>query len=144
MNRKLTTASVVLIAAVVLAACGGGAGGSPSGAAKAWFEAFTQFDMAKMKDLTCASEQASIDDALSGLGGEGFDLEAMKELFQIDASGLNFQDQNVSGNDATVRVSGKLKVSVFGQSQEEDVDEEIPMVNEGGAWKVCTGGVPIN
>jgi hypothetical protein len=135
---------MVLIAALILAACGEGAGGGPSGAAKAWFEALTQFDMAKMTDLTCESEKASIDSALSGLGGEGFDLEGLKDLFQIDVSGLSFQDQSVSGNNATVRVSGKLKISAFGQSQEEDVNEDIPLVNEGGTWKVCTGEVPLN
>jgi len=142
MNRRLSTASILLIAAVILAACGGGAGGGPSGTAQAWFEAFTQFDMAKMKDLTCDSEKAAVDEALSGLGGEGFDLGALKDLFQIDVSGLSFQDQNVSGNSATVHVSGKLKISAFGQSQDQDINEDIPMTNEGGAWKVCTAALP--
>jgi len=142
MSKRLSAASIALIAAVVLAACGGGAAGGPAGATRAWFEAFTQFDFNKMKDLTCESEKSTIEEGLSFLGSADTDVSALKELIQIDVSGLSYEERNVSGNNASVHVAGKLKMSAFGQSQDQDVDEDIPVVNEGGAWKVCAASLP--
>jgi len=144
MKRISLVVSVVLVASVVMGACGGAGGGGAAGVAKAWFEAFSQLDLNKVKDLTCDEQKASLEQAFALLGGTGSDtdLEALKELLQIDVSGLKYEEKNVSGSTATVHISGVLKVSAFGQSQEQDINEDVPVVNEGGAWKVCTASLP--
>ena len=147
MKRISLVVSVVLVASVVMGACGGAGGAGAAGAAKAWFEAIAQLDLNKVKDLTCDKEKAALEQAFSFLGGAASgetDLEALKELFQIDVSGLKYEEKNVSGNTATVHISGVLKVSAFGQSQDQNVDEDVPVVNEGGAWKVCAASLPGN
>jgi len=144
MKRTSFVIALALVASVVVTACGGGGGGGAASAAKTWFEAFGQLDLNKVKDLTCEKEKGAIEQAFAFLGGGEVDLEALKEMFQIDVSGLQYEEKNVSGNNATVRISGALKVSAFGQSQDQDIDEEVPMVNEGGAWRVCASSVPIN
>ena len=143
MKRNVSLVTLVLIAAVVLSACGGAAGGSPAAAAKAWFDAFTQFDFNRMKDLTCEKEKATIEQGLSSLTSLG-DVSQLKELLKIDVSGLKYEDKGVSGNSATVHISGNLRMEAFGQSQEQPIDEDVPMVNEGGGWKVCAGNLPGN
>ena len=143
MKRTSVLVSMVLVAAVVLSACGGGGSGA-AGAAQAWFQAFAQLDVAKIKDLTCDQQKAAMEEAFSFLGGSSgnVDIDALKQLFKIDASGLKFEQKSVSGNQATVHVSGKLKVEAFGQTQEQELDEDVPVVNEGGAWKVCASNLP--
>jgi hypothetical protein len=136
---------VVIVLSALLTACGGGAGGGgAAAAAKSFFDAFSQLDFTKMKDLTCDAQKKSIEDAL-GMMSLGGDAAALKEMLKIDTSGLKFEEKSTSGNNATVVVSGKLKLEMLGQTQEEDVNnQELPMVNEGGQWKVCgEGGLPI-
>jgi Ran GTPase-activating protein (RanGAP) involved in mRNA processing and transport len=136
---------VVIVMSAVLTACGGGGGGGagPTDAAKSFFAAFSQLDFAKMKDLTCEAQKATMDEAAQSLSALG-DASKLKELLKIDTSGLKFEEKSVSGDKGTVVVSGKMKIEAMGQSQEQDVNnEELPMVKEGGAWKVCGGGLPI-
>ncbi len=144
MKRLSVVMIVVIVLSALLTACGGGGSGGAAAAAKSFFDAFAQLDFAKMKDLTCAAQKQSIDDAMKtmSLGG---DPSALKDMLKIDTSGLKYEEKSTSGNNATVVVSGKLKLEMLGQSQEEDVNnQELPMVNEGGQWKVCgTGGLPI-
>jgi hypothetical protein len=130
--------------ALLLGACGGGgSGGGALTAVKTWFEALSQLDLNKVTELTCESQKATVEQAFSFLsaGGET-DLQAMKELFNIDVSGLTYEEKGVSGNTATVHIAGELKVSAFGQEQTQPVDEDVPVVNEGGTWKVCATEVP--
>jgi Domain of unknown function (DUF4878) len=141
--------SVVLIAVIVLSAlltaCGGGGGaGGAAAAAKSFFDAFSQLDFAKMKDLTCDAQKSTMDQATQSMSALG-DAAALKDLLKIDTSGLKFEEKSVSGDKASVVVTGKMKIEAFGQSEEQEVSgEELPMVKEGGAWKVCgSGGLPI-
>jgi hypothetical protein len=131
---------MVIVLSLVLSACGGGAGAAgAAGAAKAWFDAFAQLDLAKIKDLTCDKEKSAMDQAFSVFSGAGgTDTQALKDLFKIDVSGLKFEDKG----QGTVHISGAMKLSAFGQSQDQNIDEDIPMVNEGGTWKVCGNTVP--
>ena len=144
MKRLSVVMIVVIVLSALLTACGGGGGGGAAAAAKSFFDAFSQLDFAKMKDLTCDAQKASMDQATQAMSALG-DASALKDLLKIDTSGLKFEEKSVSGNNATVVVSGKMKIEAFGQSEEQEVkSEELPMVNEGGAWKVCgSGGLPI-
>ena len=141
MKRVSLLVSLMLVASIVLAACGGaGGGGSPSATAKSWIEALTKFDFAAVKNLTCESQRAAIDSIQSSLESStgGVDLSELLAQMKFDLSGLTFAESNVSGNAATVTVSGKMKVTVFGIDQEQDFDSQaVEMVNESG-WKVCS------
>lgn len=143
MKRLSLITVVVVVASLVLAACGGGGGGGDAvGAVKSWFEALSSLDLQKVVGLTCEQERSAVEESFAFLSGSGTDLDALKQLFTIDASGLKYEDKGVSGNTATVHISGKLKVTAFGQAQEQDIDEDVPVVNEGGAWKVCATSMP--
>ena len=145
MKRLSVVLIVVVVLSVLLTACGGGGGGAgPAVAAKSFFDAFSQLDFAKMKDLTCDAQKSSIDQATQAMSALG-DATALKDLIKIDTSGLKYEEKSVSGDKASVVVSGKMKMEAFGQAQDQDVNnEELPMVKEGGAWKVCAaGGLPI-
>jgi hypothetical protein len=145
MKRLSVVMIVVIVLSSLLTACGGGGGGAgPAAAAKSFFDAFTQLDFAKMKDLTCEAQKSTMDEAAQAMSALG-DPAALKELLKIDTSGLKYEEKSVSGDNATVVVSGKMKVEAMGQSQEQEMNnEELPMVKEGGAWKVCAaGGLPI-
>lgn len=145
MKRLSVVMIIVIVLSALLTACGGGGGaGGAAAAAKSFFDALAQLDFAKMKDLTCDAQKASLDQAAQAMSALG-DASALKELMKIDTSGLKFEEKSMSGDKATVVVSGKMTVEAFGQSEEQEVNnEELPMVNEGGAWKVCgAGGLPI-
>jgi hypothetical protein len=144
MKRLSVVLIVVIVLSALLTACGGGGGAGPTAAAKSFFDAFSQLDFAKMKDLTCDAQKSTMDEATKAMSALG-DAAALKDLIKIDTSGLKFEEKSVSGNSATVVVSGKMKMEAFGQAQDQDLNnEELPMVNEGGAWKVCAaGGLPI-
>ena len=146
MRRIGLIISLAFIASIAAAACGGGAGGGGEGAtaaAKSWFEAYAQLDLSKVKELTCDKEKQEIEKALALLGGGGeLSAEALKDLFTIDVSGLKYEEKGANSSSATVHISGPLKVSVLGESQDEAVDQDVPLVNEGGAWKVCMSGLP--
>lgn len=131
MKRLSVLVVVVMMLGVLLSACGGGGGGGAAAGAKSFFEAFAQLDLAKIKDMTCDAQKQGMDQALST-------FDAIKQSIKIDVSGLTFAEKSVSGNNAVVVVSGKLKIEALGQSQEQDVNnQELPMVNEGGTWKQC-------
>jgi hypothetical protein len=136
---------VVIVLSALLTACGGGGGGGgAAAAAKSFFDAFAQLDFAKMKDMTCEAQKKSIEEAMSMMSAGG-DAAALKQMLKIDTSGLKFEEKSTSGSNATVVVSGKMKLEMLGKAEEQDVNnQELPMVNEGGQWKVCgAGGLPI-
>ncbi len=144
MKRLSVVMIVVIVVSSLLAACGGGGGGGPAAAAKTYFDTLAKLDFAKLKDMTCEAQKSTMDEAAKAMSALG-DASALKDLIKIDTSGLKFEEKSVNGNNATVVVSGKMKMEAMGQSKDQDVNnEELPMVNEGGQWKVCGGGgLPI-
>jgi hypothetical protein len=66
----------------------------------------------------------------------------MSEYVKVDLSGVGFT-ADVSGDTATVKTSGKMKIefSLLGQTkvQEQPLDGSPPikMVREEGMWKIC-------
>jgi hypothetical protein len=130
MKRISVLITVLIVTSVLLTACGGGGGGAAAGA-KSFFDAFAKLDIAKMKELTCDAQKQSMETSLGAMAAVGSGIK-------IDVSGLSFAEKSVSGNTAVVVVSGKMKIELLGQSQEQPVNnQELPMANEGGTWKVC-------
>jgi len=127
MKRASSVVAVFLV--VLLVACGGG-GGSPDQVAKQWFEALATGDENALKDLTCAAQQESITGVTGLFAGSG-------EGLGLDISDLSFKTTEQSGDTASVQVTGKMKMTLLGAEQEQEIDEAIPMVKEDGKWKVC-------
>ena len=123
---------------VLLAACGGGGGGSsssssssggPADGAKAFFDAL--YSGGALDKLVCKAAGAGADtmkQSASALSASGA---------KIDTSGLKYDVSNQSGDSADVKVSGKLKSTVSGNSTDMDFPAvTVKMKNEDG-WKYC-------
>ena len=94
-----------------------------------------------MKDVTCAAQKTSID-TMTGAMSAASSADQLKQMFKIDVSGLKYDEKAGSGGNIVV-VSGKMTMSILGQSQDQTMNnQEIPMVNEGGQWKVCGAALP--
>jgi hypothetical protein len=126
----------LLVACAALTACGGVP--DPAETARVRLEALARFDLGKVKDLTCSEEQAQIDDALALFGSSVLDLGTINERLTVDVSGLKYEQTGASDVEAVVAVSGVVKISFQGQSAEETIAGEFPLVKENGVWKVCT------
>lgn len=145
MQRKSRLYVVVLpLIVFLLAACGGGGGGntttnnssagSPADAVKGFFDAvFAGEDVTALICTSNAEQAAAI--------AQG--METMRETLtssgaEIDTSGLTYTVKSESGDTAEVEVSGNIKVTVSGVSQDQPYPAvPVPVRNEGGTWKVC-------
>ena len=122
-----------LCAAAALAACSSD-GDRPVDAARGWFEAVAALDLARVQALTCAADNRAVDEVLSVSGGlsREIDLSNLRAQMVVDLSGVQYVEQRAGDDSALVRVSGALNG--------RPVDQEIQLVREDGAWKVCMSG----
>ena len=147
MKRKSVLALFLMTFAMafVLSACGGASsggsssssnsssGGDPAAAAKGFFDA--AFSGGALEQYVCTSNAAAVDGIKQGMNTLKTSLTASGA--KIDTSGLTYAVSNQSGDSADVKVSGKLKTTVSGQSVESDYPAAtIKLKNESG-WKVC-------
>ena len=134
-SRIRVFAALCLCGAIVLSACGTDRD-QPVDAVRGWFEAIAALDLARAQALTCAANNRAIDDALSASGGlsREIDLSNLRAQMAIDLSGLEYVEQSAGDDSALVRVSGALNG--------RPVDQEIQLVKEDDAWKVCTLPAP--
>ncbi|MCL4255388.1 MAG: hypothetical protein KJ043_16635, partial [Anaerolineae bacterium] len=136
LSKRVLLITAMMIIALVSAACGGGGGGGGSGsatdAAKTFFEALLKADGNALRGSLCAAQQAAITDEVvsslsSSIGGTGA---------EIDPSGVTY---TLNGSEVTL--GGVLKVSMSGQSVDVPMEQfplgNLPVVEEGGGWKVC-------
>ena len=129
---------------LTLSACGNGTA-SAADTVRTWYESISRLDLTRVLDLTCEKQRSALEQALRALGGgTQVDLEALREEFQIDVSGLTYEEQSATEETATVRISGTLKVSASGHTQQQAVDQDVPVVVESGVWRVCAAALPDN
>ncbi len=125
-------AVVVLVLALSLAACGGGAGGGMS-----MTDAAKQFLESSFK----GEKQAWLAVACEAIKGQSDSLSAPPEGFSVDFSALKYEVKEERGDSGKVAISGSIKVTMAGASQEQDLGglglSELPMKREGGSWKAC-------
>lgn len=110
---------------------------APDAVARAWFVAAFAGDAATLLGHTCEAGQnaaMSVVESFSALADSRLDSA-------VDLSGLTYTTVRDNGDAATVEVGGSIVVTVAGQTVEQPLtgDEpiEMPLVREGGAWKVC-------
>jgi hypothetical protein len=129
MKRLSLLVVVLLVGSVVLSACGGGGGDTPASVVKAWNEATSAtMDAAKAKSLSCAAFQPMIDTAVEMMKAAGA---------KTDLSALKYEESNVTATSAVVRVYGKIKVDMAGTMTEQDFDQPVDVIKEGGKWVAC-------
>lgn len=141
------TGTVLLLLAIslVAAACsnsggggGGTTGGSPEAVAKTWFDAAFAGDTDTVRTNTCSAGQ----DAAQSVADTYAGMSAALQGAEVDYSGLTYTKTSESGDNATVAIGGNVRVTVAGQSTDQPLsggDEpiEMPLLREGGVWKVC-------
>jgi hypothetical protein len=141
-NRIALMLTFVMVA-LVAAACGGGGGGSTGSAAdaaKAFLEGTFKADAAALRNVTCEAQRGQItDEALAQMSAG---LEAMGGAAGLDLSGVTYTYNEAS---KTVTLGGVIKATVSGVSMDVPVDqmfgnEGLPVIEEGGGWRVCPTG----
>jgi hypothetical protein len=132
-------AIIALVLVLSLAACGGGGNGGGGGGAsmtdvaKQFIEATFKADKEAWQAAACEAIKAQADSMTGGTG--------MPEGVTYDFSALKYEVKEESGDTGKVGISGVMKLTVAGQTQEMDFASnplaEVPMKKEGGNWKVC-------
>ncbi len=128
----LIIAVMVMVVSLFVVGCGGSSGG-PADAARDFFK---NMFSDKVGDYICKSAGDEAMQALGMLGALSTMAGGVK--IEMNTDGMKFQTVKEDDKKAVVKVSGKMKISVAGQTMEEEFPEqEIPMVKEDGKWKVC-------
>lgn len=133
---------LLLCVALLLTACG--SGGSPAiDATRGWLQALADLDFKQVMDLTCSTPRIrnEVELRLDPLIDIQETLQSLKG--QYDFSGLKFEELSNDGRTATVRLSGKLLLKVLGQEQVYDIYEDVGVVKENDAWKVCSNAANL-
>lgn len=113
---------------------------SPSRAAKDWFDAMLNLDGNRILERTCLEYRPAIQEwglwnsAISLLPQVFFGID-MKS--NGDVSDLEFTTINMQDNNASVYVSGEIRVAVLAFAQSYSVDETWIMVREENKWRWC-------
>jgi hypothetical protein len=137
MKGRSAALSLVLALTVLLSACGGAAAAGPIGPVQAYLNAIGKFDVKAALELTCTAQKEAVGAALSFLTGSGNDLSALANLYSFDFSKITFQESNNDGKTATVHLGGVVTLRALGLEQTQNMNQDLPIVNEGGQWKVC-------
>jgi hypothetical protein len=127
---------LLLSVALILSACSAG-GGPAMEATRNWLQALADLNFKQVLELTCSTPRIrnEVELRLDPLIDIQETLQSLKG--QYDFSGLKFEEASNDGRTATVRLSGKLLLKVLGQEQVYDIYEEVGVVKENNAWKVC-------
>jgi hypothetical protein len=127
---------LVLVLVVLLSACGAS---GPASVARDWYKAVATSDGGTALKLTCRAYREEVQMSsffMAGLGlFTGFDLQGVK----VDMSDLKFTVTSQSSDAATVHVEGEVIMSLLGAPMADYVDEDMELIVEDGAWRVCDG-----
>lgn len=137
-GKKAMKFVVVVLMVVALSACsgggstGGGGGMSMTDAAKQFLESTFKGDKEAWRSVACEAIKDQAD---------SLDSIPRPEGFTMDFSALKYEVKEESGDTGKVLVSGSVKMTMSGQSVDQDVANmglsEIAMKREGGSWKAC-------
>ena len=142
MVMKRVNLGIVCIIILLLFGCGEDEDG-PAIGAQEWVDAVTNQDGNKMLKYTCLAQRESFQEAFMYLSAfsalaKAFTLGGVDVNFEGDISDLKFETISQSGDEAQVRVSGELRVSLTqGVAEAHQVDDEWQMVKENDTWRWC-------
>ena len=132
----------LICAAWLLTACNAG-GGPAIDAARGWLQALADLNFKQVLNQTCTTPRVrnEVELRLDPLIDIQDTLQALKG--QYDFSGLKFEEITNDGHAATVRLSGKLLLKVLGQEEAYQIYEDIGVLKENDAWKVCSNAANL-
>jgi hypothetical protein len=112
-------------------------------ATRQWLQALADLNFEQVLELTCSTPRvrSDVEVRLDPLIDIQETLQSLKG--QYDFSGLKFEELSNDGRTASVRLSGQLLLKVLGQEQVYAVNEDIGVVKEGDAWKVCSNAANL-
>lgn len=111
---------------------------TPERAAAQWVDALFDADQSRLRALTCAEYQDSLQDAagfLSGVGQLGQTLRGVG--ISLRPADMTYQVVDRAENKATVEAKGKIKLKILLKSTTEDVNVRLTFVREQNRWKYC-------
>jgi hypothetical protein len=111
---------------------------SPERTAAQWVDALFDADQGRIRALTCAEHQDSLQDAtefLAGVGELGQTLRGMG--ISIRPTDMTYEVLERSGTSAVVQARGKIKFKILLKSTTEDLDVRLTFVREQNRWKYC-------
>ncbi len=129
---------ISLLVAALLLVSGCSAGGGPAiDATRSWFQALSDLNFDEVLRLTCNNPRvrSEIETRLDPFIDLKSTLDALKG--QFDFTNLKFEEKSNDGRSATIHLTGQMSLRALGQTEALEVYEDITVVNEGGAWKVC-------
>lgn len=133
---------LLLTSLVLLSACNAG-GGPAIDATRSWLQALADLNFKQVMDLTCSNPKVrdEIQIRIDSLTDIQDTLQSLKG--QFDFSGLKFEEMSNDSRTAQIRLSGKMALKALGQSQTLNVYEDITVVKENDAWKICANAANL-
>ena len=134
--RSLHHSLVSLLLAVTVFTVGCGA--RPDSSAKEWMQAFVAKDGVALSALTCDASQGALTATTAFAVGLGWlNTTIIGGAIKISLEDLEYHTASSSGDNATVKVTGKVRASVLGIAYAESLDIALPMRWERGKWRAC-------
>jgi hypothetical protein len=107
---------VLFIGTMILSACGGGdSGDSTTAVVENVVDAMRTMDVEKATEYFCDAKKSEISDGLqegfTELEAMGLDADELLEAFKIDMKDMAYEETSKEGDDAVVRVTGKMSLA---------------------------------
>lgn len=108
--------AVAIALAMVVAACGGssGPGSDPAGTVKSALDAMSSGNLDTLAQYACAAQKDTLPSILGGSSASGALPSGFGDIFssmKITYDNLDVKQTNVTGDTATVHVTGTMKVT---------------------------------
>ncbi|HZQ09838.1 MAG TPA: hypothetical protein VFD70_24890 [Anaerolineae bacterium] len=111
---------------------------TPEQGARAWFDALAAMDGFKVEDRTCKAQQESLRTAgLFATMVQLFGQSQLADKVKIDTTQIDLETVESSGNNAKVRVTGRLRAGIGLAVNSQDLLSVWNMVREDDEWKYC-------
>lgn len=145
--RHISRIGIVGIALVCLAlavSCRAAQPG-PDQAAKAWIDALIAGNGEQVERLTCKRQQAALKNEAAMITAGAIIGRLLAREFlggvlpKISAKELRYQTTREQGDTATVRIQGRMRVSILLLTETQEIDQTVKFVRENGRWTFCDG-----
>jgi hypothetical protein len=111
---------------------------APERAAAQWVDALFAADQKRLRELTCAEHQQSLEDAAGFLTGIGDLNQTLRGAgISFTPTDMTYEVVERSENRAVVQAKGKIKFKVLLKSTTENLDVRLTFVREQNRWKYC-------